>query len=380
MRNGIAISLTLLVVAACAPIQEPPPPIRSAVYVGNAVAPGVTLYSADPDSGEIKAVRSIGQRQHSLTEGRVHDLAYQDRGRWLFASTLGKPALTRFRAEGQIAFLGEAEEIPIATQVSELELHPDGRTLYAVARDWRGVLAYSIDDESGALRELPGTPFAARDEEGNRVLAESVAVARDGKWFLSASGAAVIAHRIVTWDGTLEQVSAASAPGRASFLAIDPLAEFVVTAGWAEDASTLALFRFDDETGLLALEHEVEIEKPFASGVRIDPRGRFVHVTGNDRIGQGGWLRSFELDRGAARLEPLERDPAREMRIAGELVFDPYGLGGFALAFSGAGIHSLAYDAREGSLTERSSVGFHSLATLLGDSRTNRPVAIAYLR
>ncbi|HEY5603448.1 MAG TPA: beta-propeller fold lactonase family protein [Gammaproteobacteria bacterium] len=172
--------------------------------------------------------------------------------------------------------------------------HPSGKFLYVAGRGG-GVAAFTVDEASGALGYVPGSPYKAGDRT------RSLTVHPSGK-FVYASNAYtnnISAYRVNQSTGVLTELpdspffageagpfasTIAMLPdatdnkgGIPYYTAAHPSGKFVYVVNWM--AASVSIFRVDETSGDLSL-----IGKPTATGdapyaVAVHPSGNYVLVS-----------------------------------------------------------------------------------------------------
>ena len=147
--------------------------------------------------------------------------------------------------------------------------------LYAANAASNTVSAYRINASTGALTQVPGSPFATRDS--------SLITVNPASTFAYAQGffnGTISAFRINAATGALTPVpgSPFSTGYDASRIAINPAGTFAYVSSMS--SHTISAYRIDAATGALApipgSPFPVASEEP--SSVTIDPAGSFAYV------------------------------------------------------------------------------------------------------
>ena len=155
--------------------------------------------------------------------------------------------------------------------------------LYVANRVSNDVSAYTIDASTGALSEVPGSPFAAG------IGPISVTVDPGGKFAYVANGGSsnftdtISVYTINPATGALTSIGAVPA-GRSSLrsITVDPTGKFAYTASGGSRTSSfdVSAYTINATTGALS----VATGSPFFAGtnpssVAVDPSGKFAYVT-----------------------------------------------------------------------------------------------------
>jgi len=184
---------------------------------------------------------------------------------------------------------------------------PVARFAYVSNQFSNTISGYVIDDASGTLTEVPGSPFTTAD--GPR----SVAVCISGQLLYVANGGTsaapgngVSGFKIDLNTGALTPVpgspfAGGSAPRR---IVVDPTGNFVYTANSGD--GTVSGYKINGATGALTQVPG----SPFTAqngpfGVTVDPSGRFVYVTNHFSSSVSG----YALNPTTGALTPISGSP-----------------------------------------------------------------------
>ena len=166
------------------------------------------LYVACEDSGVINAFsRDTGTGQltdlgQTIVGGTTSDVAIDPGTQFLFSSSTNSVAVYTINADGTLSpIVGGQNIFPADNTPHALTLDPSGQFLYTANINAATVSAYHVDQNTGALTPLAGSPFTTGGEP-NYVL-----VHPDGKVLFTADAlASEIARFTVNADGTLSRV------------------------------------------------------------------------------------------------------------------------------------------------------------------------------
>jgi len=199
--------------------------------------------------------------------------------------------------------------------------HPSGRFLY-IAHRYAGVGAYTFDSETGAVTPLPDSPYPAQSHPRSVVLHPSSRFL----YAMNAYSNSISIFRLDQKTGALTEVPGSpvtvgemgqidylaqrmqdvpdSAGGLPYHMTLDPQGRFAFVVNAA--SANISVFRLDAEDG-----HLSEVEgSPFVTGfnpysVAVHPSGRFVYVARpRDNL-----LEAHALDAETGRLTPLPGSP-----------------------------------------------------------------------
>ena len=147
--------------------------------------------------------------------------------------------------------------------------------LYAVNAASRTISAYRINPSTGALTQVPGSPFATNDS-----LFITINPASTFAYTQDFFNGTISAFRINAATGALTPVpgSPFSTGFEASRIAINPAGTFAYVSSMS--SHTISAYRIDASTGALnpipRSPFSVALEKP--SSVTIDPAGSFIYT------------------------------------------------------------------------------------------------------
>jgi len=258
---------------------------RSFAYVTNSGSNSVSAYAISANSGALTPVPGspflTGQLPFSVT---AHPT-----GRFVYVANAGIPTNTynvsAYAVNEKTGALTEVPGSPFATgvQPASVTIHPNGRFAYVANAGLEDgdVSVYTVNVTTGALTPVPGSPFAAGHEP------TSVAVSPNGKFvyvtnnivqFSDLSGG-VSAFVVNANTGALTPVSGSPfAAGLETFgVAIHPSGRFAYVAnGLSNDVSA---FSINAKTGALTAVPGSPFAADFGSiSVALSPNGRFAYV------------------------------------------------------------------------------------------------------
>jgi 6-phosphogluconolactonase len=226
---------------------------------------------------------------------------------------------------------------------------PDNVAGFVYVANFAGnnVSAYTINDSTGALSEIAGSPFAAG------IGPTSVAIDPSGKFAYVANGGSfdftdtISVYTINPATGALTSVGAASA-GRSSLrsITVDPSGKFIYTTSGGSRTSSfdVSAYTINATTGALS----VAAGSPFFAGtnpssVTVDPSGKFAYVTNQ----ASGDVSAFAINAATGALIPTVRTSTGSAPLCVRV--DPSGK--FAYV-AGSGVSAYTIDATTGALSE----------------------------
>ncbi|MCK4587132.1 MAG: beta-propeller fold lactonase family protein [Gammaproteobacteria bacterium] len=223
-----------------------------------------------------------------------------------------------FRIDASTGYLKEIPQSPFNAQASSpysVSIHPSGHFVYVAAR-WGGVVAYTMDQQSGVLTLMPGSPFAAQKRT------RSVRVHPSGR-FVYATNAhsnSISAYRVNEKTGALSPVTG-SPFGTGESGDLPPDLMHIVDA--------------PPEAG----------GAPFR--VEIHPSGRYIFVT--NRMGQS--FSVFKVDADSGALTPLKGSPFDTGGLPYGVTVHPSGQFFYVTSWTRSDVWAYRFDEHKGLIT-----------------------------
>ena len=252
-----------------------------------------------------------------------------------------------------------------------ISIHPSGRFVYVAAR-WGGVVAFAMDEQSGVLTLVKGSPFAAQKRT------RSVKVHPSGRFVyaVNAYSNSISAYHVNEKTGALSPVMGSpfdtgepgdltpelmhivDAPPEAGGvpyrLEIHPSGRFIYVTNWM--GASLSVFAVDVQTGVLTPLADSPVKvggRPY--GVAVHPSGRFVYVTSWDSAAVWG----YTIDQKSGRLTLLPTSP-----------FFTYGDDPISMTFNKAGTQAYVANVNSNTLTQFSVDAASGTLSLVETLRT----------
>jgi 6-phosphogluconolactonase (cycloisomerase 2 family) len=218
------------------------------------------------------------------------DVRVEPRGKFAYVAGQGVDSIWGYALNASTGALSEIPGSPLATGAGSNPNHvtfePLGRFAYAVHTGGvPSLLAYTINSATGALTPIVGSPFAVPAFTNAPGL--EVSFDPTGKFAYvvayndppSYQSSTVAAYRIDVNTGALSEVPGSPFAARIwpLFVAVDPSGKFAYAANRGSD--NVSAYTINASTGALT---EVA-GSPFAAGrfpesIRIDPSGRFAYL------------------------------------------------------------------------------------------------------
>ena len=218
-------------------------------------------------------------------------------GKFLYSASRTVDTVPIYKIDPVTGWLQETKESHFDSRLRSpfsYDFHPSGEYLYVAGRGG-GVAGFKVDENTGALDYVPGSPFKA----GERT--RSLSVHPSGQ-FVYASNAYtnnISAYRINQKNGALIELANSPYPageegpfddtyaklpdvginrgGLPYYIATHPSGQYVYVTNWA--AASISMFRVDQQSGDLSL-----IDQPKETGltpyaVAVHPSGKYVYAS-----------------------------------------------------------------------------------------------------
>jgi 6-phosphogluconolactonase len=226
------------------------------------------------------------------------------------------------------------------------------------------VVGFAIDNTTGALTPVPGSPFPAGAQP------EQVVVDPSGQFLYvsNISGGSISGFTISSSTGALAAIPGSPFPagGDPDGLVVHPSGKFLYCANTYENS--VAAFTIDQTTGALT----VLTSSPFPVGggdfsapysVAQDPAGKFLYTLGS---GDGN-IYEFTVDSNTGALTPVASSPFQGLYLyASSLTVDPSGRFLYSSSEGAVYIRVLSIDGTSGALSWAAESSAYAAAVPLG--------------
>jgi 6-phosphogluconolactonase (cycloisomerase 2 family) len=339
-RTSILIVLGLFVVWT---------PLRAQVsrfaYVVNEGSNAVSVYTVDRTTGAL-TLASV------TATGNVPSwIALDPAGRFAFvtnnAESGGLPSISVYGINPNTGALTEIPGSPFPTgqpRPNGIWVHPSGKFVYSAGAFPGSVLAFSINSSTGALTPVPGSPYPDTLYPG------SVTTDSSGKFLFvaNADNPNLLVYGIDPNTGALTPSpgSPFPAPGNNHDEGVvDPTGRFYYVSS---NASQISAYSIDPNTGALS----AVIGSPFSAGsgttgVTMDPTGHFVYAANQN----SGDVSAYKIDPNTGALTPVLGSPFPSGNRAILLTVDPTGTFLYVANFGSNNISAYAINPNTGALT-----------------------------
>lgn len=361
IARSLVVALGMLAVVATADTTQ-------FAYGVNAADWSLSQYRVNPKTGALRHNDHLSIIKYPVA------LAVHPSGRFVLTVIKTGDKVAVHRVDPLSGRLVEVPGSPFSVGAKSpysISIHPSGRFVYVAAR-WGGVVAFAMDEQSGVLTLVKGSPFAAQKRT------RSVKVHPSGRFVyaVNAYSNSISAYHVNEETGALSPVlgtpfstgeagvlapelmhimdappEAGGAPYR---LEIHPSGHFIYVTNWM--GASLSVFAVNKQTGALTPLSDSPVKvggRPY--GVAVHPSGRFVYVTSWDSAAVWG----YAVDLESGRLMPLPTSP-----------FLTYGGDPISMAFNKAGTQAYVANVNSNSLTQFSVDAASGTLSLVETLRT----------
>jgi 6-phosphogluconolactonase (cycloisomerase 2 family) len=211
--------------------------------------------------------------------------------------------------------------------LSFITVHPSGQLAYVIHASpdlfSDQISGYSIDASTGALRRLAGSPFVTGTPSFDKFA--SISFDPSGKFAYVANGTMdnIAAYSVDTTTGALTAIAGSpfAAGGGPVSTAVDPSGRFVYAANYR--SYEVSAYSIDAVTGALTeiAGSPFWLEPGGPSDITIDPSGRFVFVA----IFDTDLLKAFSIDASTGALTEAVGSPFGGVSSPTSIAIDPSG-------------------------------------------------------
>lgn len=345
--------------------------------IGTAVDPtGRFLYVANRYSNDISAYRIDGE-SGALTEiegspfevaDRPTCVAVDPNGRFLRVASVDTletyaidPATGALHSPTSVAARGMPAALALSEGTEPVAFVP--RFAYAATVGSDLVYGYAIDDETGALAPIAGSPFPAGGEDPEAIAADPA-----GRFLYVSHHSGVSAFEIDAASGALTPIAGSPFGIVDNPLAtvVEPSARFVYVAdgnggvaAFAIDAASGALTPIDADPSTDGPQHFPAGTTPCTIGV--DPTGRYLYVgnfTSDD-------VSAFVIDAATGALAPVAGSPFAAQSGVESLSIDLRGRALYTANRIASSLSAFSIEGSTGALTPVSGSPFPAEVTLI---------------
>ncbi len=261
----------------------PPTSTPHFAYVSNSDSSTITAYKMDSTSGALSAITGSPAGTVDIPLG----LALNTAGDLLAADNLNRGEISVFHVNQTSGAITAVSGSPFPTSGGgfpmDSKFHPTGKFLYAGMQvsTTSNICAFSVDASTGVLTPVPGSPFAGQTSLGGGGV-NAIALHPNGN-FLYVSGAflGITGYAVDNATGVLTQLPGSPFIPAGAFLnsriVVHPSGNLLYMADFDADGVRVFPIAADGSVG-------AEIAgSPFASGtgprgITLDPTGKFAYV------------------------------------------------------------------------------------------------------
>lgn len=232
----------------------------SYVFVANFGNGSVSVYPVMED-GSLGEFAEFVQHQGSGAEPsrqegpHAHSVTLNQTNRYAYVSDLGVDKVMIYRFDPKNGKLrpkdGQHFEAKPGAGPRHFKFHPNNRYAYLINELDSTLVAFSYDEENGALTEIQTVSTLPEDFKGKSTCAE-VQVSPSGRYVYGSNRGhdSIVIYRFDPRTGELSYVAHESSQGKTPrHFSIDPTARFLLVAN--QDSNTIVTFRVDQKSGEL---------------------------------------------------------------------------------------------------------------------------------
>jgi len=318
-------------------------------YVANAGSSSVSGFALDATTGALQPMPG----SPFAISGGASSLTVDPLREFVFVPNVGVTAFTIDAASGKLVKAPGGISVLQNAPGGALTIDPSGRFAYA-ARDggFQGPCcpqlpnagsfsAYSIDRSSGALTELPDSPYAAGIGPSVTIdpLGRFLYVANAGSIHLGPGSGGVVVYPIDAASGAPVGSGVSLDAGYAPSVTFEPSGRFAYLGGGTQP------YRIDGVTGALTpVTMQSSTPAPNANlSLIFEPSGTFAYGACS------GGICEYSLDAATGVLTGLSTSPLKDSGYPSVLIAEPSGK--FLYGLCGDGVCAFAIDSTSGALT-----------------------------
>jgi 6-phosphogluconolactonase (cycloisomerase 2 family) len=195
---------------------------------------GENFWGVHWDSGELTGYSVAGDGSFAArtgfpvtTGGTPTTLAISPRNRFVYAPTLAGNSVAGFRrgSDGSLSAL-TGFPFALATGPMDAEFSVDGRFLFVAGNTTSDIAVFSVDQTSGELTSVPGSPFAAPS------LAVALAASPSGEHLVVAGQNGDVWSMEIAGDGSLSPITQTTAGSSPNDVTLTPDGRFAYVANF----------------------------------------------------------------------------------------------------------------------------------------------------
>ncbi|HUC54353.1 MAG TPA: beta-propeller fold lactonase family protein [Candidatus Cybelea sp.] len=310
-----------------------PDPQGRFVYVANRGSDTIGVYTIDEATGALTPVAGSPFPQDPSTNSELPvSLAVDPAGKFLFVANYNSQTVRAYQIDQTTGALTPAPGSPFPAELSPQSVTVDlsGQFVYVANgyHDSYGTIsAYSVDQNTGSLTPVPGSPFSVPIDQSKSSFPAPGAMPRSVTVHSTSSGQALYvadSFQNDIWafdiDGTtgalaLSPASPYSVPGSPFSLMAESEGQFIYTSNQDSNnafTGSVAGYSIEISTGFLTpIPGSPAVAGSVPVGVAVEPAGRFVYTAN-----QGSWMNNFagtvsaySIDSHSGALTPVSGSP-----------------------------------------------------------------------
>ena len=195
-------------------------------------------------------------KQIISTPPKAHCIISAPFGRFVYATSVDGDAILVYSFDEQLGRLVELEQLRTAAKVGSgprhLVFHPLLDYLYCINEHDGSLTVYSVDQNSGGLRQLQSISLVPHDFKGN-ALASDIHITPNGMYIYASvrKTNSINAFHINAVTGMLSNIGVYEVEANPRGFAIDPSGSFLVCAG--QESNHIAVYKIQSNSGHITL-------------------------------------------------------------------------------------------------------------------------------
>lgn len=357
---------------------------RFAFVANSGSRPGiVSAYTIDANTGVLTAVAgspfAADTYPWSVNTDPSGKFAYVPN----IGANFGSGDLSAYALDDTTGALAPVPGSPYAPGVFPqfVTVHPNGKFLY-VSGGSNAIPGYAIDPTSGALTAIAGSPFPAGAINTGPL---SVTIDPSGRFAFvpsldgNTAAGAILAYTIDATTGALTAVAGSPFPAGTypNVVTVDPSGKFAYVANI--DSAEISAYTINTSSGALT----PTAGSPFAAGgpntfpraVTVDPSGKFAYVP-SGIVGTAGQVWAYSINRTTGALTAITGSPFAAADGPYIVAIDPSGSFAYVGNFYSNNVSAFTINATTGALTAVAGSPFATGGSFQGNTM---PIVFAFV-
>lgn len=317
-----------------------------------------SAYSVDSGSGQLHSIGFAATGRNPVAA------AADSAGRFWYVLNRGSANVSAYTRDPVTGKLTEVAGSPFATGgqsgaddkgPTSITVHPNGRFVYVTnGASSHDVAVFSVDESSGVLKHVTGSPFQAGDAPFYLTLSRT----GNRAYVTDRSSNRILAFQVDPNTGALAESGRVSTGVLPGVLTLHPTGRWAYVPNTGD--GTLSAFSVDPKSGaLVEVRPAVPVGEHPAVAVAIHPSGDYIYMRCGDAPGQPASLTAYRIDPSSGvptrvvAPVPLPTNTSRlAMDPSGRYMFVASRGAGSSSGRGGTGtITTLRIDAKTGALT-----------------------------